>query len=197
MGPSHFDRDPDLYRLTQDRLALHRTRQADQECFNRKLQWPSPGRVAERNPVPIPASCTRHAGRLAHGLQHRTPPPAPRMADACGVRTNLQPAMGPDAAQSAKLRAGPRCTTRPERQNSIPESRSRWIKVRGTVTCDLPVALTQPKAPFKIKGVLKVYEMILATRESRRFPPDARHAQITWEPVPLVTRIFSVNHSRS
>ncbi|MFZ1468116.1 MAG: hypothetical protein WAT09_03965 [Paracoccaceae bacterium] len=71
---------------------------------------------------------------MAHRLQHRTPPLPPRMANARRVRPDLRPATGPDAAQSAKLRTGPRCPTRPNGQNSNPESRSRWIKVGGNVT---------------------------------------------------------------
>jgi hypothetical protein len=51
-----------------------------------------------------------------------------------GVRPDLHPATGSDAAQPAKLRASPRCPTRPNRQNSSPESRSRWIKVGGNVS---------------------------------------------------------------
>lgn len=38
-----------------------------------------------------------------------------------------------NAAQPAKLRTSPRCTTRPNRQNPDPESRSRWIRVGGNV----------------------------------------------------------------
>lgn len=42
-------------------------------------------------------------------------------------------AVGSDAAQPAKLRASPRCPTRPKRQNSNPVSPSRGIKVGGNV----------------------------------------------------------------
>ncbi len=86
--------------------------------------------------VCVPEPCPRHARRLAQGLQHRTPPLPPWLANAVRVRPNLHPATGPDAAQPAKLRASPRCSTRPNRQNSNPESRSRWIKVGGNVIGD-------------------------------------------------------------
>lgn len=84
-------------------------------------------------PCSRPCTCPRHAGRLAHGLQHRTPPLAPRLADTRCVRPDLHPATRPDAAQSAKLRASPRYPTRQNGQSSNPESRSRWIKVWGNV----------------------------------------------------------------
>ncbi len=84
-------------------------------------------------PVPVFAPFPRDARHLAHGLQHRAPPLPPQLADPSRVRRNLRPATGPDAAQSAKLRASPRCPTRRNRQNSNSESRSRWIKVGGNV----------------------------------------------------------------
>ncbi len=132
----HFQRDPDLRQRPQDRLALHRAGKADTECLHRKLQRPPTGRTPERNPVPVPALCPRHAGRLAQGLQYRTTPLPPRLADARRVRPDLRPATGPDTAQPAKLRASPRCPTRPNRQNRNQEPCSRWIKVGGNVRTD-------------------------------------------------------------
>ena len=80
--------------------------------------------------------CTMPAPRSRPGARTMTPnaPLPPRLADARRVRPDLHPATGPDAAQPAKLRASPRCPTRPNGQNSNPESRSRWIKVGGNVT---------------------------------------------------------------
>ncbi len=106
------------------------TQNAFIESFNGRLR----DELLERDAVPVPAPCPRHARRLAHRLQHRTPSLPPRLADASRVRPNLRPATGPDAAQPAKLRASPRCPTRPNGQNSNPESRSRWIKVGGNVS---------------------------------------------------------------
>ena len=66
--------------------------------------------------------------------ERTTTPNAPTHASAGRprrVRRNLHTATGPDAAQPAKLRASPRCPTRPNRQKSNSESRSRWIKVGG------------------------------------------------------------------
>ena len=48
--------------------------------------------------------------------------------------SDLRPVTEPDAAQPAKHRASPRCPSRPNGQNSNPESRSRRIKGRGNVT---------------------------------------------------------------
>ena len=73
--------------------------------------------TVERDAVPVPAPCPRHAGRLAQRLQHGTPPFPTCLANTHRVRTNLRPATGPDAAQPAKLRAKPRCPIRPSGQN--------------------------------------------------------------------------------
>lgn len=78
------------------------------------------------------ARATRAAWRTDYNTEH--PPLPPRLADPCRLRPDLHPATAPAAAQPAKLRASPRCPTRPNGQNSNPESRSRWIKVGGNVT---------------------------------------------------------------
>lgn len=98
------------------------------ESFNGRL------RDELLNETPFPS--LNHARDLARGLQYRTPPLPPRLADACPVRPDPHPATGADAAQPAKLRVGPRGLTRPKQQNSNSESRSHWIKVGGNVTAN-------------------------------------------------------------
>lgn len=60
----------------QDRMALHRTRQAAAERIRRKLQWAPARRTPERDVVLVPQPCPRSPCRMAGRLQHR--PPAQR-----------------------------------------------------------------------------------------------------------------------
>jgi hypothetical protein len=86
-------------------------------------------------PRTTPGPRPHHARGLAQGLRPRTPPPLPpRLANPSQVHPDLHPVTGADAGHSAKLLASPCCPTRPKRQKSNPESRSRWTKVGGKVT---------------------------------------------------------------
>jgi transposase InsO family protein len=61
-------RHPGMGRPAQDRLALHRPRQAPAERLQRELQRQAARRTAERDPVQLPGGRPRQAGSLAAGL---------------------------------------------------------------------------------------------------------------------------------
>ena len=61
-------RHPGMGRPAQDRLALHRPRQAPAERLQRELQRQAARRTAERDPVQLPGGRQRQAGSLAAGL---------------------------------------------------------------------------------------------------------------------------------
>jgi putative transposase len=73
-------------------MALHCPRQADPERVHRKLQRTAPRRAFERNSILVTGSCSVCAFELAQRLQRPQTAFRPRLADACRIRTDHQPA---------------------------------------------------------------------------------------------------------
>jgi hypothetical protein len=92
----------------QSGLALHCPRQADPERVHRKLQRTAPRRAFERNSLLVTGSCSVCAFELAQRLQRPQTAFRPRLADACRIRTDHQPATCCGAAQPKWLRTATR-----------------------------------------------------------------------------------------
>ena len=61
-----LERDPEVVRGAEDRMALHRPRTADAEQLCGKLQRQAARRVSLRGLVPQPGPCPRTDQRLGH-----------------------------------------------------------------------------------------------------------------------------------
>ena len=125
-----LERDPRLGAGHKRGLALHRTRKANAERLYREFQRPAPGRVLERDLIPVFAASPDGFGKLAGRLQQPAAALAAELVDATSLRSI---AKGFCAEPVGKLHAKPLCVHRPTGQYEPPSSPHRWIKVGGRV----------------------------------------------------------------
>ncbi|MFK4535376.1 transposase InsO family protein [Bradyrhizobium ottawaense] len=146
----------------QSRVAWHYIApgKPTQNAF-RKLQWPSPRRIAERDAVHVAGPGPSRTRTLAGRLQRYATSLATRMENTIGVRLHLQPATGSGAALCRWLRASSRRYHRPTKSIQQPERTQDWIKLGGKVTLllaagetDIEAALEHVVGDVKLTGGL-------------------------------------------
>jgi transposase InsO family protein len=100
------------------------------ECLRRVVHGPPPGRVAQRDAVPLAPARARHPRSVAGRLQQRAPTLAARLDEPSHLRRSTAVRY---AALRRRLRSADRRHHRPAGYNRTPDSNRNWIKVRGNV----------------------------------------------------------------
>ena len=125
-----------------DRLALHRTGQADAERLLRELQRPHARRALERDAVPGSSPRSREARDMGHRLQHRAASLGARLPHTGGA-SRAPHRNGRSAAQPRPAPPTARCSIRARRRINQAGSNRGWMRVRGQVTATAPAGTSQ------------------------------------------------------
>ena len=140
----HLERDPDLRRRPQDRLALHRARQADPERLHRELQRPPARRAPERDAVLVldHARATLAAWRDDYNTER--PHSALGWQTPGGLRRSTR-RNGRSAPRNGGVPPIAHCSIRASGQLSHAGSGFRWMSV-GVEACALSELNSQRSA---------------------------------------------------